>query len=162
VLGSGLFTSRGRDDELRASDADRDQAVTRLRDHHVAGRLDLEEFTDRVHQALRSRTLGQLDLLFRDLPSTPRLQLRRRRPSPPTRQPVSPNPLIWRSFPVHLYAYVVTCVGVVVSERAQFVYPIVQDTLPNWVVLPMVAWGVGVTWHGLAVSWQRLRARPNG
>jgi hypothetical protein len=44
--------------------------VARLRDHHVAERLDLDEFTDRAHRALRSRRLGQLDLLFGDLPST--------------------------------------------------------------------------------------------
>jgi 2TM domain len=69
---------------------------------------------------------------------------------------------MWRAFPVHLYAYVVSCIGVVVSEREQFVYPIVHETLPDWVVLPMLGWGVGVAWHGLAVPWQRLRARPNG
>jgi 2TM domain len=69
---------------------------------------------------------------------------------------------MWRLFPMHLYAYVVPCIGVVVSEREQFIYPIVQDTLPDWVVLPVVGWGVGVVWHGLAVSWQRLRTRPNG
>ena len=56
----------------------------------------------------------------------------------------------------------VTCIGVVVSEREQFIYPIVQDTLPDWLVLPVVGCGVGVVWHGLAVSWQRLRTRPNG
>lgn len=157
-----LLLGRGQNAELRASDADRDQAVARLRDHHVAGRLDLDEFTDRVHRALRSRTLGQLDLLFGDLPSATGFHLRRWRPSSVPRQPLQPSPLMWRLFPLHLYAYVVTCVGVVVSEGEQFVYPIVNDTLPDWVVLPMVGWGVGVAWHGLAVSWQRLRTRPNG
>jgi hypothetical protein len=135
--------------------------VARLRDHHVAGRLDLDEFTDRVHRALRSSTSGQLDLLFGDLPSTAGFYLRRR-PASVARHPLQPSPLMWRLFPMRLYAYVVTCIGVVVSEREQFIYPIVQDTLPDWVVLPVVGWGVGVVWHGLAVSWQRLRTRPNG
>jgi hypothetical protein len=40
---------------LRAADADRDQAAAELADHHAAGRLDFEEFTERVSQALQAR-----------------------------------------------------------------------------------------------------------
>src|SRR4029453_7644982 len=68
VSRSRRFPGSDHHGQLRASDADRDQAVAQLGDHHVAGRLDLEEFTDRVSQALASKTLGELDLLFRDLP----------------------------------------------------------------------------------------------
>jgi DNA polymerase/3'-5' exonuclease PolX len=53
---------------LRASDAERDQIVARLRDASVEGRLTLEEFTERMTSAYESRTHAELDVLVRDLP----------------------------------------------------------------------------------------------
>jgi Domain of unknown function (DUF1707)/Cell wall-active antibiotics response 4TMS YvqF len=55
--------------DLRASDADRDLAVSRLRENLVEGRLTLEEFSERVDAAHSSRTLAELDALTRDLPA---------------------------------------------------------------------------------------------
>ena len=54
---------------LRASDADRDQAVARLREGAAEGRLTLEEFTERMTSAFEARTHGELDELTRDLPA---------------------------------------------------------------------------------------------
>jgi hypothetical protein len=45
---------------VRASDADRERAVLALREHLVAGRLTLEEFTDRVSTALAATTTEEL------------------------------------------------------------------------------------------------------
>jgi len=59
------------DGSIRASDADRDQAVATLREHLVAGRLTLEEFTDRVGVALSARETGQLTRIQADLPHAP-------------------------------------------------------------------------------------------
>jgi hypothetical protein len=56
------------DASLRASDADREQAVAALREHMVAGRLTLEEFCARVDAALRSTVAGELTGLQDDLP----------------------------------------------------------------------------------------------
>lgn len=56
------------DRPLRASDADREQAVTALREHLLAGRLTLEEFSERVDGALRARVTGELARLQNDLP----------------------------------------------------------------------------------------------
>ena len=56
------------DASLRASDADREQAVAALREHMVAGRLTLEEFCARVDAALRSTVAGELARLQDDLP----------------------------------------------------------------------------------------------
>jgi hypothetical protein len=53
---------------LRASDADREQVVEALRQHHAEGRLTVEELTDRSGQAYTARTLGDLDALASDLP----------------------------------------------------------------------------------------------
>ncbi|MCX5013740.1 DUF1707 domain-containing protein [Streptomyces sp. NBC_00555] len=55
--------------ELRASDADRDRVVERLRDAVAEGRLDMEEFEERLEAAYKSRTYAELEPLTRDLPT---------------------------------------------------------------------------------------------
>jgi hypothetical protein len=59
----------GGDGGLRASDAERDQVATELGGHFEAGRLDQAEFDERLTQALRAKTRGELDVLLRDLPA---------------------------------------------------------------------------------------------
>jgi len=53
---------------MRASDADRDAVLDRLRVAHAEGRLDHEELTDRAGAALAARTIGELTALTADLP----------------------------------------------------------------------------------------------
>ncbi|MFG2752549.1 DUF1707 SHOCT-like domain-containing protein [Streptomyces xanthophaeus] len=57
--------------ELRASDADRDRVVERLRDAVAEGRLDMDEFEERLEAAYKSRTYAELEPLTRDLPAAP-------------------------------------------------------------------------------------------
>lgn len=54
--------------ELRVSDADRDQALSELRQAFGAGRLTAEEYQQRSGQALSSRTGKELTALLADLP----------------------------------------------------------------------------------------------
>jgi hypothetical protein len=54
----------------RASDAERNHAIDRLRAAYVEGRLDQEEFDERSDAALKAKTVGQLDRLFHDLPDS--------------------------------------------------------------------------------------------
>jgi hypothetical protein len=54
--------------EMRASDTDRERVVDELRRHNLAGRLDLDEYAERVGAALAAETLEDLDRLRRDLP----------------------------------------------------------------------------------------------
>lgn len=68
----GQARMSGDDGELRASDAERDQVATELGEHFQAGRLDQAEFDERLTQALRARTRGDLAVLLRDLPSARR------------------------------------------------------------------------------------------
>jgi hypothetical protein len=56
------------DASLRVSDADREQAVIVLREHLLAGRLTLEEFSERVEAALQARSAGELAHIGKDLP----------------------------------------------------------------------------------------------
>ena len=53
---------------LRASDAERDLAISALRQEFVEGRLSQETFMFRVQSALGARHRGQLVRLFTDLP----------------------------------------------------------------------------------------------
>ncbi len=56
------------DPRIRASDADRDRVTALLREHHAAGLLTAEEFSERMDAALDAKTLGELDELLTDLP----------------------------------------------------------------------------------------------
>lgn len=91
---------------MRASDAERDQAISRLRDRYAEGRLSQETFLYRVDAALRAKDQADLTGLFNDLPETrPRTTfltrlaargariaaLRPRRPRRP-RKPQPPGP----------------------------------------------------------------------
>ena len=53
---------------VRASDADRDQLISELNEHLVAGRIDTDELERRVKAAYTATTTGQLDALRADLP----------------------------------------------------------------------------------------------
>jgi hypothetical protein len=64
---------------LRVSDADREQAVLSLRDHLLAGRLTLDEFSARAGAALGARVGTDLARLQDDLPRVPPEAARARR-----------------------------------------------------------------------------------
>jgi hypothetical protein len=55
-------------DRIRASDADRERATARLREHFAAGRLTSEELDERITAALTAKTYGELRQLMADLP----------------------------------------------------------------------------------------------
>jgi len=58
-------------DELRASDEQRDRAAQEIREHYAAGRLTDDELSDRVQAAYSARTEGELKALTADLPKLP-------------------------------------------------------------------------------------------
>ncbi|MBT2389643.1 DUF1707 and DUF2154 domain-containing protein [Streptomyces sp. ISL-1] len=55
--------------EMRASDAERERVAERLRDAVAEGRLDMEEFGQRLDDAYEARTHGELEPLVSDLPA---------------------------------------------------------------------------------------------
>jgi hypothetical protein len=57
--------------EIRVSDAEREQAVARLRDASAEGRLTLEELAARTGWAYGAQTRGELVQVTSDLPATP-------------------------------------------------------------------------------------------
>jgi DUF1707 SHOCT-like domain/FHA domain len=60
------------DENVRASDAERDQAVGTLREQFAQGRLSQETFLYRMDAALAARNRSDLSGLFADLPRQPR------------------------------------------------------------------------------------------
>lgn len=73
-VGGGVGADAGRAagkppaDQIRASDADREQAAASLRDHFAEGRLTRVELDERLTTALCARTAGDLRRLMADLP----------------------------------------------------------------------------------------------
>jgi hypothetical protein len=55
---------------VRASDADRERVVAALQEHTAAGRLTLDEFTERATTVYAARTLDELAATTADLPRT--------------------------------------------------------------------------------------------
>lgn len=73
----------GRDLNLRAADADRERVAERLRKSHAEGRLDMDEFQERLERCYAAKTFGELRELVTDLP---------REDEPPSSRALSP----WR------------------------------------------------------------------
>ncbi|MFI6596551.1 DUF1707 domain-containing protein [Nonomuraea sp. NPDC050536] len=53
---------------MRASDADRDRVAAVLREHTAQGRINMDEFNERLEQLYQSKTYGDLAKLTADLP----------------------------------------------------------------------------------------------
>ncbi len=57
---------------LRIGDADRERAQAKLADHYAAGRLDKDEYDQRLDQIWAARTRAELAPVFLDLPGASR------------------------------------------------------------------------------------------
>ncbi len=75
--------ARGATANMRASDADREAMAETLRRHYAAGRLDAQEFEERIDRCYAAKRLSELDELLTDLP-------REEAPKPPPQEPEHP------------------------------------------------------------------------
>jgi hypothetical protein len=57
------------DPSIRASDRERDRTARLLSEHHAAGRLDGDEFAERLDRVYAAKTVDDLDALTADLPA---------------------------------------------------------------------------------------------
>jgi hypothetical protein len=57
--------------DVRAADADRERVLAELQHHTSAGRLSMDEFSERAAAVYASRTMGELATLTADLPHDP-------------------------------------------------------------------------------------------
>jgi hypothetical protein len=139
--------------DMRASDADRQQVVERLRGALDEGRLKMDEYLERMGLAYEAVTYGDLVPLYRDLPAARPVAKREAAPPPapapaPRAEVVKrgafaslPTPLkvLWTIWATVVSINVVIWV-LVSATTAQLIYP-----WPLWVAGP---WGVvllGVT-----------------
>lgn len=109
---------------LRLSDRERDRAAETLRDHAAAGRLTLDELSDRLQAALRARTRAELDEQFADLPQAP---ARRNRHQPATMVGTR----------ISVAAYVCGALAMIAIWAA-------TGSGYFWPVWPIMGWGIGV------------------
>jgi len=94
------------DQDLRISDAERDQAATDLGEHYAQGRLTTEEHRERLDQIWAARTRRELGPIFADLPGR----------AFPARAPAAARPAPsrpgWRRIPVPLLVLFVALIAV--------------------------------------------------
>ncbi len=126
-----------RDRSLRAGDAEREAAADTLRDHYVKGRLDVDEYQERLERCLVAKTYGELDPLFTDLPGAepPRRELVRRHVS-------------WPAFPFPLLPVAIVAIVLVSAAHVPF---LIVPFVFFFIVRPMV-WGG--TWGGHGPRWR--------
>src|SRR3954465_3865808 len=130
-------TARFESDDVRASDAEREEAISALRTHAGDGRLDVEELDQRVESAYAAKTRRELVPLTRDLPRAPR---------PPRDER--------REFTEHLRFYLtVMALLVVIWALTGMGY--------FWPIWPIVGWGVGIVSHANALRRPTARRRAH-
>jgi hypothetical protein len=123
---------------LRASDADRDHVVSRLHKAATEGRIAAEELEQRVGNALKARTYGDLEETVADLPGP---RPRQRRP-PARRTPVGWAVTAVRANPVLiLFAIPVVAVTLAMMVAAAMI----------WMVLTVVVLVLGGGRRGACV-----------
>ncbi|CAL9454686.1 hypothetical protein SUDANB121_02527 [Nocardiopsis dassonvillei] len=135
----------------RTSDADRDRVAQLLQEHFAQGRLDHEEFTERLGRAYKARTVGELEVVTRDLPERDLAEVRG---AAPRREEGAPAPVLTLRDPAlmvpwMLYAGVnVLCfvIWLILFLTTEYDYP--------WFLWVMGPWGIvmGVATVGVLAS----------
>ena len=106
AAGFGVPASSG---AVRIGTAEREQAAASLGEHFAAGRLEVDEYDDRVARAYAAKTTADLAVLFSDLPRP----MNPRPPQPPPPRPARPL------LPVLVIAVVI--LAVVLAAETHFV-----------------------------------------
>ena len=147
--------------KLRASDADREEVIERLRTAMEEGRLKTDEYVQRMEQASEAVTYGDLALLYTDLPDAGTVARRDLAALAPARpRPVAarggfaglPTPLrvLWTIWASVVFVNVVIW-GLTSATTAQLIYP-----WPVWVAGP---WGAVLLAVSVSVA-QARRGKP--
>ena len=81
-------------DNLRVSEAEREEASARLAEHYSTGRLTSDDYYERLDAAWSARVRADLDMLFSDLPASAPQPLQPVRPGQSGRRRPRAFPLI--------------------------------------------------------------------
>jgi hypothetical protein len=140
------------DPNLRVSHAERTEVADRLSKHYGDGRLDEEEFNERLDRAMKAKTRADLDGLFDDLPGE-------EPPRPPApAPPVARPPRRPSSLPRVVLLAFVAIVAIMVGQALAgplFAFPFHVGGWP-W------GWGFHVPWLLIGVVvflWWRFARR---
>ena len=134
---------------MRVSHAERTEVADRLSKHYGDGRLDEEEFNERLDRAMKAKTQSDLAGLFDDLPE-PEL------PRPVARQDQRPRPPGPRPFPRIAFLALVAIIAIMVGQwlARPFFFPFggfwpLGFHIP-WLLIGIVVfvWWRFVRWHG--------------
>jgi hypothetical protein len=143
------------DPNMRVSHAERTEVADRLSKHYGDGRLDEDEFNERLDRAMKAKTRGDLDGLFDDLPDAGQPA-----PAPPPPVAHTPRPARRRSpLPrVAFLAFVVLAAIMIGNVLARpLFFPFGGGAIPwGW------SWGWHIPWLliGLVVFlWWRFARR---
>ena len=119
-----------RDRLLRVGDKERDAVSEILRQCHLEGRLDTDEFQERLERCLAAKTYAELDELIADLP---REEAQRR---------ATGNSWRWRPWPLFPFAALALIAVIVAGAHVAW---LAIPLLFFFVVRPLVwrAWGSG-------------------
>jgi Domain of unknown function (DUF1707)/2TM domain len=128
---------------LRAADADRERVAEALRQHHVDGRLDAEELSQRLDQAYAAKTFGDLDAVTADLPAI-RAPARAGAPLAP-RQPDPRRARARAGFQRHLFTFLW------VNGMLVVIWALTNFGGYFWPIWPIFGWGIGLASHAFAV-----------
>ncbi len=132
----------GRGSNLRAADADRERAAERLRRSHAEGRLDLDEFQERLERCYLAKTYGELGELVKDLPGQHELDER------PSSRRLLPSRLRLAPFASILIALIV--ISAAIGHHHTLI----------WIPLVFLFWRMS-WWHRRG-SWAGARRGPRG
>ncbi|BCY05566.1 DUF1707 domain-containing protein [Actinoplanes sp. L3-i22] len=131
---------------MRAGDSDRQRVADQLKSALDEGRLDLNEYDERVQRAYNARTYGDLDGLLDDLPGTvpvqhAQVQQAHTPPVTPLASPVKKDQHTgWHTFGSALTAFLVcTVIWAISSFSAGQAYYF----WPAWVLIPVIITAVG-------------------
>ncbi|MEV5649659.1 DUF1707 domain-containing protein [Nocardia sp. NPDC052254] len=112
-------------ENVRASDADREKIVERLRSAMDEGRLNLAEFDERVQQVYVARTYGELSPILSDLPAV--------RDEPRSSRPKRVPPWVLIMWTPWVFVNVL-CIVIWLATGAGYFWPF-------WVAVP---WGLAL------------------
>jgi hypothetical protein len=134
------------DPTTRVDDRQRQQVADDLRAHFTAGRLDIDEFSTRLGEALRAGTAGELRALLSDLPPTGVMA-----PVPPP----APSGGGWRRAVAraHVRTYL-TVAGILI-----LVWALTGPHGYFWPAWPLALWGWLVFLHARSHAHTRRRSR---
>lgn len=140
---------------LRASDADRDQIVERLRKAAMEGRIAAEELEQRVSAALKARTYADLEATVADLPRERERERDRGRERPGRRTPTRRSAAGWALTTVRANPMLLLFVFPVVAVTAAM---LLAATIV-WAVTMIVVMVLGGRPRPMRGPWIYTRAR---